>query len=52
MNSGNVSRIILYAVAGLIVFTVASTTVEPYSSIMLYINQQTVEAAGALLLKY
>ena len=50
MNSGNVSRIVLYVIAGLIVFVVASTTVEAYSNMMLSINQQTIEAADALLL--
>ena len=50
MNSGNVSRIVLYVIAGLIVMAVASTTVDAYSNIMLSINQQTVEAADALLL--
>ena len=50
MNSGNVSRIVLYVIAGLIVFVVASTTVEAYSNIMLSINQQTIGVADALFL--
>ena len=50
MNSGNVSGIILYVVAGLIVLAVASTTVDAYSSFMQSINQQAFEAADVLLL--
>lgn len=49
MNSGNVSRIVLYVIAGLIAVAVASTTVEAYSNMILSLNQQTIEAADALL---
>ena len=49
MGSGNMGKIVLYVIAGLIAFTVASTTVEAYSNMVSSINKQTIEAADALL---
>ena len=45
MNSTSVSRIVLYIIAGLIVFAVASTTERAYSDMMLSNNIERFEAS-------
>ena len=45
MNSNSVSRIVLYIIAGLIVFAVASTTEKAYSDMMLSNNIERLEAS-------